>query len=254
MRADLRRADLHGANLRRANLIQADLRGATLHGAKLNKARCSGTAFASVDLSEVQGLDVINHWGPSTIGVDTLFHSKGKIPEVFLRGCGVPDALIEYLPSLIGSMEPIQFYSCFISYSSKNRDFAERLHADLQAKGVRCWFDQEDLKVGEKFRQHIDQAIRVHDKLMVVLSEQSIASNWVEAEVEAALDRERREKRTVLFPIRLDDAIEETPVAWASHIRRTRHIGDFVGWKQHDAYQTAFARLLSDLRASESTK
>jgi hypothetical protein len=111
-----------------------------------------------------------------------------------------------------------------------------------------------DLKIGEKFRQHIDKAIRVHDKLMVVLSEQSIASNWVEAEVEAALDRERREKRTVLFPIRLDDTIEETPVAWASHIRRTRHIGDFVGWKQHDSYQTAFARLLDDLRASESTK
>jgi hypothetical protein len=68
----------------------------------------------------------------------------------------VPEALIEYLPSLIGSMEPIQFYSCFISYSSKNRDFAERLHADLQAKGVRCWFDQADLKIGEMFREHMD--------------------------------------------------------------------------------------------------
>jgi hypothetical protein len=151
-------------------------------------------------------------------------------------------------------MSPIQFYSCFISYSSKNRDFAERLHADLQARGVRCWFDQEDLKIGEKFRQHIDQAIRVHDKLMLVLSEQSIASNWVESEVEAALDREGREKRIVLFPIRLDDAVLESPVAWASHVKRTRHIGDFYGWKDHDTYQKSFDRLLRDLRASEGAK
>ena len=148
-------------------------------------------------------------------------------------------------------MSPIQFYSCFISYSSKNRDFAERLHADLQAKGVRCWLDHEDLKIGDKFRHQIDQAIRVHDKLMLVLSEHSIASNWVETEVETALEREHRENRTILFPIRLDDAILETPVAWATHIKRTRHIGDFNGWKDHDAYQKAFDRLLRDLRASE---
>ena len=147
----------------------------------------------------------------------------------------MPDGLIEYLPSLIGSMDPIQFYSCFISYSSKSRDFAERLHADLQAKGVRYWFDQDDLKIGEEFRQRIDTAIRVHDKLMLVLSEQSLASDWVEAEVEAALDREGREKRIVLFPIRLDDAVLQSPVAWASHVKRTRHILDFTGWKDHDA-------------------
>jgi hypothetical protein len=215
---------------------------------------CSGTDFANVDLSEVDGLEAIRHYGPSTIGIDTLFQSMGKIPEAFLRGCGVPDALIEYLPSLIGSMEPIQFYSCFISYSSKDRDFAERLHADLQAKRVRCWFDQEDLKIGEKFRQRIDTAIRVHDKLMLVLSEQSLASDWVETEVEAALDREGREKRIVLFPIRLDDAVLESPVAWASHVKRTRHIGDFCGWKDHDTYQKSFERLLRDLRASEGGK
>jgi uncharacterized protein YjbI with pentapeptide repeats len=252
--ADLSRAYLREANLSQADLSQADLIGADLIGADLNETTCAYTVFAYVDLSTVKGLDSVRHLRPSTVGIDTLIQSKGKIPEAFLRGCGVHEALIEYLPSLIGSMDPIQFYSCFISYSSKNRDFAERLHADLQAKGVRCWFDQEDLKIGEKFRQHIDTAIRVHDKLMLVLSEQSLASDWVESEVEAALDREGREKRIVLFPIRLDDAVQETPVAWASHIRRSRHVGDFTGWKDHDSYQRAFDRLLRDLRASEGAK
>jgi uncharacterized protein YjbI with pentapeptide repeats len=247
--ADLGGAQLYGADLRRTYLVRA-----YLGGANLSNATCGHTVFADVDLSEVKDLDSIKHSGPSTVGIDTLYRSKGKIPEAFLRGCGVPDAQIEYLPSLIGSVDPIQFYSCFISYSSKNRDFAERLHADLQAKGVRCWFAPEDLKIGERFRQRIDMAIRVHDKLMLVLSEQSLASDWVEAEVEAALDREGREKRIVLFPIRLDDAVLESPVAWASHVKRTRHIGDFCGWKDHDAYQRAFDRLLRDLRASEGGK
>jgi hypothetical protein len=42
--------------------------------------------------------------------------------------------------------QAFQHYSCFISYSAKDQEFAERLHADLQNKGVRCWFAPHDLK------------------------------------------------------------------------------------------------------------
>jgi hypothetical protein len=85
----------------------------------------------------VRGLDTVQHSRPSTIGIDTLYRSGGKIPEVFLRGCGVPENFITFAKSLVNN--PIEFYSCFISYSSRNQDFAERLYADLQSKGVRCW-------------------------------------------------------------------------------------------------------------------
>ena len=40
-----------------------------------------------------------------------------------------------------------------------------------------------------------------------------------------------------------------TRQAWAADIRKQRHIGDFTCWKDHDAYQKAFARLLRDLKA-----
>jgi hypothetical protein len=56
--------------------------------------------------------------------------------------------LINYLPSLLN--QPIQFYSCFISYSSKDQKFADRLHADLQNKGVRCWFAPHDMAIGAR--------------------------------------------------------------------------------------------------------
>lgn len=154
------------------------------------------------------------------------------------------------MKTLVAAMSPIEFYSCFISYSSKDQEFAERLHADLRSKNIRCWFAPEDLKIGDKFRPSFDEAIRVHDKLMVLLSENSVSSEWVEKEVETAFEKEHREKKTVLFPIRLDDAVMETQQAWAADIRRTRHIGDFRGWKDHDSYKKAFERLLRDLKAS----
>src|SRR5262249_3516431 len=149
--------------------------------------------------------------------------------------------------------QPIQFYSCFISYSFKDQEFAERLHADLQNQGVRCWLATEDLKIGDRFRQTIDEAIRRHDRLLLILSTNSVNSDWVRDEVESGLERERLEKRSVLFPVSLDDAIENTTQAWASSIRQQLHIGNFINWKDHDSYKKGFDRLLRDLKATSKT-
>ena len=266
-KADLSRADLGSANLLYANLSEAflvgadlkkaDLSGANLSGADLQAADFAGstigaTTFANVDLSEVVGLETAKHQQPSSIGIDTIYRSKGKIPEVFLRGAGVPENLIEYMHSLVGTA--FEYYSCFISYSAKDQEFADRLYADLQTKGVRCWFAPKDLKIGDKFRQRIDEAIHVQDKLVAVLSESSVKSVWVEKEVETAFEKEKRQNRMVLFPIRLDDAVMETNEAWAADIRRTRHIGDFCHWKNHDSYKNAFERFMRDLKAEDKLK
>ena len=226
----------------------ADLSRADLSWADVDFSIINRTVFADLDLSTVKGLKSVEHAGPSTIGIDTIYRSKGQIPEIFLRNAGVPDPFIVQMKALVGAMSPIQFYSCFISYSSKDQDFAERLHAGLQVKGVRCWFAPEDLKIGERFRESIEESIRVYDKVMIVLSDASVKSRWVEREMHAALEREDRENRTVLFPIRIDDAAMEAPQPWAAEVRRTRHIGDFSDWQHHTAYRTAFDRLLRDLQ------
>jgi hypothetical protein len=245
--ADLRGAKLSGANLSETILYGTNLRESNLIGTFFGRAKIGGTVFGDVDLSEAIGLKSVYHYGPSTVGIDTIYASGGKIPEVFLRGCGVPENFIQYMSSLTG--KAFEFYSCFISYSSKDQDFAERLHADLQNKGVRCWFAPEDMKIGDKIRDRIDQSIRIHDKLLLVLSEHSISSEWVEDEVEAAYEQEGKRGKTVLFPIRLDSAVMDTDKAWASKLRRSRHIGDFSQWKDHDAYQKAIERLMRDLKA-----
>ena len=148
------------------------------------------------------------------------------------------------------SIQPIQFYSCFISYSSRDQEFAERLHADLQAKGVRIWFAPHDLPIGARIRPAIDESIRVYDKLLLVLSEHSVSSQWVEQEVETALAKEReQEGKVVLFPLRIDDAVMEIKSGWPALLKNTRNVGDFTHWKEHDSYQKAFDRLLRDLKA-----
>jgi TIR domain/Pentapeptide repeats (8 copies) len=245
-RVNLAEADLAGANLAAANLCKVNLTGANLAGANLTGARIGGTVFGDIDLSTVRGLDTLEHDRPSIIGIDTLYRSHGDIPEAFLLGTGVPGDMITYLKSLVGT--PFLYYSCFISYSTRDEALAQRLHADLQATGVRCWFAPGDLKIGDEFRSRIDELVQVHDRLLLVLSEHSVKSHWIQKEVETAFEKEGRESRMVLFPIRIDEAVMQSEVGWAADIRRQRHIGDFRQWKDHDAYQRAFNRLLHDLK------
>jgi len=123
------------------------------------------------------------------------------------------------------------------------------LHADLVAKNLRCWFAPEDLKIGDRFQERIEESVRLFDKVMIVLSEASVQSAWVAREVNAAMEREGREKCTVLFPIRIDDAVMDANQPWAADIRRTRHIGDFRGWENHPSYVKSLDRLLRDLKS-----
>ena len=109
------------------------------------------------------------------------------------------------------------------------------------------------MPIGAKTRPAIDEAIRDHDKLLIILSEQSVQSNWVEHEVEHALDLENQRKKLVLFPVRIDNAVMDSTTGWAGNIQRQRNIGNFTQWKDHDAYTTAFDRLLRDLQAASNS-
>ncbi len=247
----LTEANLSGANLSRANLSEADL-----SEANLEQAVMGSTLVADVDLSAAKGLESVRHFVASTIGVDTLFRSQGRIPPAFLRGCGVPDVLIEHLSGLIGAMQPIQFYSCFISYSSLDDAFAGRLHGRLEQEKLRVWFAPEDMRGGRKSGAQIDEAIRLYDRLLLVLSPHSIGSEWVRREIKRARQKERQSKKEVLFPIRLMPFAKlrewecldaDTGEDLAEKVREY-HIPDLSEWKDHDAFERGFADLMRDLR------
>jgi hypothetical protein len=257
MRANLTGVDFNGANLFNTTLSGAYLWFANLDAAKLTKAsllrtRMGHTAISNVDLSEVKNLEYVIHESPSSIGIDTIYKSRGNIPEVFLRGCGVPEDFITYMRSLIG--KGIEFYTCFISFTEADDAFSERLYNDMQAAGVRCWRWKEDAKWGKTLMHSIDEAVRVYDKLIVICSEQSLKSPAVIREIERALQKEDDLVRAgkdseVLFPIRLDDFIFE---GW-QHYRKAdvlaKNVGDFRRWTEPEDYRKALNRLMRDLKA-----
>lgn len=250
--ADLSGANLNSADLSEADLSGADLTGATLQGTNLREIVLARTIFEEIDLSRVKGLTEIFHSGPSRAALHTVKLPLDGSALHFLRGIGLPDEWISFYRSSM--IHPIQYHSCFISYAHRDEMLARRLHADLQDQGVRCWFAPEDMKIGDKIRTRIDEAIHLQDKLLLLLSEHALASTWVEDEVEAAIEKERRQQREVLFPIRLDESVMQTSQAWAAKLRRSRHIGDFTQWADLQAYQQAFDRLLRDLKADSKEK
>ncbi|HVA02052.1 MAG TPA: toll/interleukin-1 receptor domain-containing protein [Terriglobia bacterium] len=267
--ADLTSAHVIGSSFKDANLSQACLLRAHLLEVDLSYCDLAGTNFTlaglvrlqlnDVDLSRAIGLETAKHGGPSSIGIDTIYRSKGNIPDVFLRGAGVPEDFIVYMRSLVRN--PIEFYSCFISYSTKDQEFADRLYAGLQGKGVRCWFAPHDARSGRKLHEQIDRAIRFHDKLLLILSPDSMKSEWVKTEISKARKREVQEGRQVLFPVRLCsfEALREwegfdgdTGRDLAREIREY-FIPDFSHWKNYDSYMEQFGRLLRDLKAGKTS-
>lgn len=121
---------------------------------------------------------------------------------------------------------------------------------------MRCWFAPHDIAGGRKIHEQIDQAIRVYERLLLILSDASMQSNWVKTEIANARAREEREGRQMLFPVTLSPFEQvrgwqcfdaDTGIDSAREVREY-FIPDFSRWKDHDDYQKAFDRLLRDLK------
>ena len=147
------------------------------------------------------------------------------------------------------------FYSCFISYSWNDQSFATRLHGDLQSVGVRCWLDVKDMMVAEPIYEQIDRAIQVHDKVLLVLSQSSITSPWVDVEIRKAVELENARKQTILFPITVDDAVFQVRESSSlDTIKQKANTADFRNWSDDQLYHKAFSRLIRDLAVSASVE
>jgi hypothetical protein len=189
------------------------------------------------------------------MGICALSYMALNQSEVFVSNASVSKYTLNSIESAPSSHagESAKSYSCFISYSSKDQNFADRLLTDLRANQVQCWFAPENLKIGDKYPERIYAAILQYDKLLVILSKASLASSWVEKEVLTALEKEKDQQgKPALFPICIDESMANAGRAWAVDIRLTRHIGDFSSWNDQDSYQRAFQRLLRDLQGEES--
>ena len=263
IRADLSWSDLSDADLSWSDLSDADLSNTSLYSTSFGNtillrtnftaADIGGTIFARLDLRAAIGLDTTRHGRASSIDLDTLLTSGPHIPLAFLRGCGLSDHVISSLSEVATAPRP--HASCFISHSSHDGRFAEKLYADLQRSGVRCWFAPHDIQSGKKVYEQLDEAIRTHDRLLLIISHHSMNSEWVKTEIANARRRELSERTRLLYPISLvgfDDIKNwqcfdnDTGKDSAREVREY-FIPDFQNWQDPSSYQAAFQRLLHDL-------
>jgi CheY-like chemotaxis protein len=93
----------------------------------------------------------------------------------------------------------------FISYSSKDRPFAEKLAAKLLDHGWQVWYDQWEIKVGDSIIERIEQGITSSSYLIILLSEASVTSKWVQEEIHAAFVRQLEGKESKVLPALIED-------------------------------------------------
>ena len=240
--ADLSNTDLMGANLSYANLKHANLNGADLRWTDLGHANLTGatlheTIFVSTNLKGTEGLENCIHHGPSTVDHRTL-QKSGPLPLVFLRGCGLPDNLIE---AILSAIREIKYYSTFISYSHDDKEFSLKLEGKLKDKGVLCWLDEHKMLPGDDKFEEVDHGIYSWDKFLLCCSKSSLTSWWVDSEInkvftkEQQLTKERGGKVKCLIPLDIDGYIFTAECRNAKKDELLSRIAaDFTGWNEDE--------------------
>lgn len=288
-------ADLRGSSFTDAELSYCDFDRARLCGTVLNDTHTSECSFLDTDFSDslmfktvfalallkganfehvyladavftgcselhvAIGLGDIYFSGPSALDLETIRASIVELPIKFLEGIGYTHEEIEVLHALYS--RGIRFYSCFISHAEADLRFAEKLRSDLIENNVSCWHYGHDMEGGKHWRTQVQTAIKLHDKLLLVCSHNSVFRQNVVEEIIDAIEMEQRSGEQKLFPIRLDNSIlsrETSELArskvasgewrmnWVQYVQ-AYHISDFRNWEDDEEYSLAVRKLIRDL-------
>jgi hypothetical protein len=93
----------------------------------------------------------------------------------------------------------------FISHSSKDKPIVRRLTADLTNEGIKVWLDEQSIMVGDSISERISQALAKSDFFIIVISKNSLSSDWVQRELNATIMAELSRRSVHILPVRLDD-------------------------------------------------
>lgn len=238
---DFERVRFTGADLSNVRFVNSRLSRVEFEGAALNQ-----TSFINTELRSCNGLERVLHLGPSEFGFSTMVTSP-EVPRLFWEAAGVAPSVVD---AVFGARQSVQYYSCFISYAAEDSLFADELYEFLRSNGVGCWKADRSLLIGDPQRDAIFKAIKDHARFLVIISTHSVASGWVEQEVERALAIERDTGARRILPIQVDDAAMNSEMAWVVTLRDGRNVGNFTPWKSSSEREKLKRDLLLALKKS----
>jgi len=137
--------------------------------------------------------------------------------------------------SAVKPTPPSQELRVFISHSSTDNEFAQRLAKDLRAAGFDIWFDGDQIHVGDTIIDMIAKGVAKCDYMIIILSPEAVESAWVRSELLMFLNEELERNKTVVLPVLFRKC--ERPTAL-----RGRHFADF-----RESYEAGFAELQKGL-------
>jgi uncharacterized protein YjbI with pentapeptide repeats len=262
--ANLTSASLNGANLRGSILSstclkQADLTGADLRGATFNRADFESasfyeailgiSAFINCDLSIAIALEFARHTGPSTIALDTIAKSGGRIPRKFLVDAGVAAPLLDVQDHLNGINRA--FPSVLMIGSKGDEELSARLRNSLQAQQIHCWSieadDEAGLQSGEIILDHTDR----FDRLVLLCTAASLESPQTRRYMsELAGSRSPLSHRSVTT-LAADTLFDQRGDELCALLKQGLVV-DFVGWEDTAIFETAVASLARILSGTDS--
>jgi hypothetical protein len=153
-----------------------------------------------------------------------------------------------------------EYFSCLISYSHNDKKFCKRLYKKMREYKIPCWMDDHQLLPGDDIIEQIEKGIREYDKVLVICSEHSLNSGWVEIEIEKAIQKEERlrkdkqEKVFIIIPLNLDGYLFKWANGKAS-ILRARLAADFIGWEKNwRKFNAQVERIATALRADQEAR
>jgi TIR domain len=141
----------------------------------------------------------------------------------------------------------IQTSGVFISYTHVDSEFIDALERKLNEKRIHFWRDVHHASAG-RLDRIVDRAMRLNPTVLLVLSEHSVTSDWVEDEVDRARELEKELGRDVLCPIALDEAWKDC--AWSRPLRtqiKKYHVLPFGEWRDPASFERMFRRLVEGL-------
>lgn len=122
--------------------------------------------------------------------------------------------------------------SAFLSHSSVDGDTARRLAKDLRSSGIDVWYAEWEIKPGDSLRRKIDEGIDRASHFLVLLTENSLKSEWVQTELDAAMVK------------RIEGSCRLIPVLWGIGDNQVPATLRGVLWVKLDAYDTGLRRLI----------